>query len=58
MKTFLPDPFQIKRLEKKINRPLTAIEREGEAPVRWKDANGKTQLEWVKRYNMRDFYGK
>ena len=58
MKSFLCDPFQVKRLEKKLKRPLTELERAGEAPVRTKDVNGKVQLEWIRRYNLKDFAGR
>lgn len=58
MTTMLCDPFQVKRLERLIKRPLTLAEREGQAPVRFKDPNGQTKFEWIKRYNIRDFYSK
>lgn len=57
MTTWIRDPFQVKRLEQKLGRKLSEAELEGEAPVRVKDANGKVKLEWIKRYNIRDFYG-
>ena len=56
--SYISDPFQVKRLEKAIKRPLTELERLGEMPVRIKDVNGRVSLEWVKRYNLKDFAGR
>lgn len=58
MTTYMADPFQVRSLEKKIGRKLTTTELEGEQPVRYKDVNGRTHHEYIKRHNMRDFYGK
>lgn len=57
MKSYICDPFQVKRLEKKLKRPLTHQERESEVPVKYKEPNGKMMIEWVKKFNFRDFYG-
>ena len=54
----ISDPLQVKRLERLVKRPLTQMELYGEQPVRIKDVNGKVRLEWVKRHNLREFYGK
>lgn len=58
MNSFFPDPFQVKRLEKLMKRSLTELERAGEQAVRYKDVNGKVQFEWIRRYNMKDMYGR
>lgn len=58
MQVYMADPFQVRALEKKIGRALTESEREGHEPVRIKDSNGRVRMEYVKRHNMRDFYGK
>lgn len=51
----IADPFQVKRLERAIKRPLTELERVGEMPVRVKDENGRVNFTWVKQYNLKDF---
>jgi hypothetical protein len=58
MTSYIRDPFQIRRLERLIKRPLTEAELEGMAPVRFRDANGQTKVEWVRKLNFRDFYTK
>lgn len=51
------DPFQIKRLEKFLKRPLSELERTGQVPIRIKDVNGVVRHEFVKMHNFKDFYG-
>lgn len=58
MTVLICDPFQVRRLEKILKRPLTETERSGETPVRVRDADGRMKFEYVRRYNMRDFYSK
>lgn len=58
MKVFMSDPYQTKRLEKMLGRKLTTAEHEGEAPVRIRKPDGTLHVEWVRKLNMRDFYGK
>ncbi len=58
MQSFVRDPFQVKRLERLLNRKLTLAELEGEAPVRIRKADGTLHVEWIKKYNFKDFYGK
>jgi hypothetical protein len=58
MQNFIRDPFAIKRLERILQRKLTTAELEGEAPVRVRKSDGTMHLEWIKKYNMRDFFGK
>jgi len=54
MKSMICDPFQVRRLEKLLKRPLRDSEREGHEPVKYK-LNGKLQIEWVTKYNLKDF---
>lgn len=54
MKSMIVDPFQARRLEKILGRPLKDSEREGHEPVKYK-LNGKLHVEWVTKYNLRDF---
>lgn len=54
MKSMICDPFQVKRLERELKRPLTNDEREGFVPVKFKK-NGKYHVEYVTKYNLRDF---
>ena len=58
MNTFICDPFQIRRLERLVKRPLTAMERAGQMPVRFKSVNGDVMFERVKLHNLKEFYGK
>lgn len=56
MTSWLHDPFQVKRLEKKLGRKLSTVELEGEQPVRVKEG-GRIRFEYIKKYNFKDFYG-
>lgn len=57
MQSFIHDPFAVKRLEKLLKRKLTTAELEGEAPVRIRKADGTMHIEWIKKFNLKDFYG-
>jgi hypothetical protein len=54
MKSMICDPFQVKRLERELKRPLKDSEREGFEPVKYRK-NGKLVVEWITKFNLRDF---
>lgn len=57
MKSYIRDPFQVRRLEKLLRRPLTEMELEGQVPVKYQETSGKVIVEWIRKFNFRDFYG-
>jgi len=54
MKSMICDPFQVRRLERILKRPLKDTERDGFEPVKYK-LNGKLHVEWIQKFNLRDF---
>ena len=58
MQSHICDPFQVKKLEKLLKRELKPEERDGEVPVKVKMPDGRWHIEWVRKFNFRDFYGK